>query len=80
MLQLSKPLVRTTGHVATPETVPLQDIQTNVNHPQQTMRFRKCHDFAEPVDVTKTVHACQSALLNRALDIRRGVVAARIAL
>jgi hypothetical protein len=68
MLMLSKPVVRVTSHVTAPETVPPQDIRTNINHPQQTMRFRKCHGFAEPFNVTKTVSACQSALLNGAKD------------
>ena len=65
---LSKPVVGFTSHVATPETVPPQRYPNNVNHSQQTMRFRKCHGFAEPIDVTKTVHACQSALSNEVSD------------
>ena len=68
MLLLSKSVARITGHVATPETVPPQDIQMNVNHPQQTMRFRKCRGFAEPVDVTKALHACLSVLLKEVSD------------
>ncbi|HKQ36140.1 MAG TPA: hypothetical protein VJT11_12610 [Nitrospiraceae bacterium] len=65
---LSKPVVGFTSHSTTPETVPPQDFQTSVNHPQHTMRFRKCHGFAEPVDVTKAVPAHQSALWNGAKD------------
>jgi len=38
---LSKPVVGITSHVATPETVPLEDIQINVNHQQQTLTERQ---------------------------------------
>jgi len=71
MLLLNKPVVGITSHVATPKTVLPQDIHINVNHPQHTMRFRKCHGFAEPVDVTKTQHARLSAPSNGVSDSMR---------